>query len=75
MRVDDDIRLYAAFTERHIDRWPFLRTDTLLAVPGGELVTNDRASRDAKGDAELLAFGGSIVTSYECNDYKRESAK
>lgn len=40
--VDNDIRLNATFAEGHIDGRPFLRADSFLTMPRGELISNHR---------------------------------
>src|SRR5258706_15171652 len=68
--VNDNIRLNSTFTERHIDRWPFLRADTFLAVSGGEFVTNHRRTSDTEGDVDLLQLGNPSVAAYNTNQFK-----
>ena len=54
VRIDDNVRLHAAFAERHVDRRPLLGADTFLTVPRRELVANYRRPSDSKRDVYLL---------------------
>lgn len=56
VRVDDYVWLHAALAEGHVDSWPFLGTNTLLAVSRRELVANDRRTRNTEGDLDFLGF-------------------
>jgi len=56
VRVNDEIRLDTTLRERHVDRRPQLRADTLLSVTRRELVTDNRLTRNPVLDAQRLAW-------------------
>ena len=52
--IDDDIGLYSAFAKGHVDRWPFLGTNSFLSVPGREFIPNDRRTWNPERDMNFL---------------------
>ena len=54
VRVDDHVGLHAALGERHVNGRPLLRANTLLSMPRGEFVSDDRGTGDAQCDVDFL---------------------
>lgn len=70
VRVDDHVGLHAALAERHINRRPLLRADTLLPVARGELVADNRRPCYPKRDVHFLQLAIAVVITYE-NQYQK----
>ena len=63
VRVDDNVGLDSALTERHVHRRPFLGADTFLSVPRGELVADHGATGNTECDVQFPAFTVAVVVS------------
>ena len=67
MRVNDQIRLNATLREGHVNGGPKLRANTLLTVSRGELVTNNRLTRDTVLDADRLSGLVAALGAHDAN--------